>query len=87
MLRSIKSKIGGLILVLVFLFLLWIPTNNQSCCYSVVRQVVFWVIVVQLVLLRYLGACAPEAPYVLVSQVRSCLVISCLLAYKGLWSY
>lgn len=41
MLRSIESKVGGLVLVLIFLFVFWLPTLNSSCCYSVVRQFLF----------------------------------------------
>nr|YP_011008461.1 cytochrome b [Dactylogyrus tuba]WCF76305.1 cytochrome b [Dactylogyrus tuba] len=87
MLRSVSSKIGGLVLVVVFLFLLWIPTNNHSCAYHPSRQILFWLIVSQLVLLSYLGACAPEDPYVVVSQVSSFITVCSLLAYKGGWSY
>lgn len=41
MLRSIESKVGGLVLVVVFLFVLWVPTLNKSCAYSVGRQLIF----------------------------------------------
>lgn len=41
MLRSIESKVGGLVLVLVFLFVLWLPTFNRSRSYRVLRQYVF----------------------------------------------
>nr|YP_009829428.1 cytochrome b [Enterogyrus malmbergi]QJD07090.1 cytochrome b [Enterogyrus malmbergi] len=87
MLRSVSSKIGGLVLVIVFLFLLWVPTSNYSCCYFVSRQVIFWVIFSQLVLLSYLGACAPEDPYVLVSQVSSFISVFSLFLFKFCWSY
>lgn len=41
MLRSVRSKLGGLIMVMVFLFLLWFPSFNYSCGYFVDRQFVF----------------------------------------------
>lgn len=41
MLRSVRSKIGGLVLVIVFLFILWLPTNKYACCYFVGRQMLF----------------------------------------------
>ena len=41
MLRSVESKVGGLILVLLFLVVLWLPTLKKSCKYSVLRQFVF----------------------------------------------
>ena len=85
MLRSIESKIGGLVLVLVFLFVLWLPTNNEARCYSVSRQYVFWGFFSVFFILSYLGACHPEYPYVLVSKLFRLLAVFLLLAFKGLW--
>ncbi|RTG91125.1 uncharacterized protein DC041_0012338, partial [Schistosoma bovis] len=53
-LRSISSKLGGLIFVLVILFIMWVPKNNF-----------FWFIVSIGVELSYIGACHVEYPYVL----------------------
>lgn len=85
MLRSIESKVGGLVLVLVFLFLLWLPSLNRSCAYSPSRQYVFWGLVRGFVVLSYLGACHPEAPFVLVSKASRFFVVVLLLLFKGLW--
>nr|AWK02429.1 cytochrome b [Acanthoparyphium sp. WAK-2018] len=85
MLRSIESKIGGLVLVLVFLFVLWLPTMNKSCGYSLGRQYVFWSMVSVFCMLSYLGACHPEAPYVIVSKFASLLIVFLLMVFKGLW--
>jgi len=41
MLRSIESKVGGLVLVLIFLFVMWVPTFKFSCVYRVGRQAIF----------------------------------------------
>lgn len=41
MLRSIRSKIGGLVLVVIFLLVLWLPTQNYSSCYYISRQILF----------------------------------------------
>nr|YP_010693881.1 cytochrome b [Morishitium polonicum]WCD42518.1 cytochrome b [Morishitium polonicum] len=85
MLRSVESKVGGLILVLVFLFVLWLPTMNSSCCYSVLRQYIFWSVSSLFLLLSYLGACHPESPYVFISSLSSYLIIILLILFKGLW--
>lgn len=85
MLRSIESKVGGLVLVLLFLFVLWLPTMKKSCCYRIGRQYVFWSFCGLFVLLSYLGACHPEAPFVVVSKVSSFLIVLSLLLFKGLW--
>nr|QTC86218.1 cytochrome b [Metagonimus suifunensis] len=85
MLRSIESKVGGLVLVLVFLFVLWLPTFNSSCAYSVGRQLVFWSCSSLFFLLTYLGACHPEAPFVSVSKLCSLLIVFLLMVFKGFW--
>lgn len=38
MLRCIESKVGGVLLVCLFLFLLWVPTKNYPCSYIGVRR-------------------------------------------------
>jgi quinol-cytochrome oxidoreductase complex cytochrome b subunit len=85
MLRSIESKVGGLVLVLVFLFILWLPSLNRSRRYRVGRQYVFWGFFSVFLLLTYLGACHPEYPFVMVSKVFRILVVFLLFAFKGLW--
>nr|AKC58416.1 cytochrome b [Eurytrema pancreaticum] len=85
MLRSVESKIGGLLLVLLFLFLLWLPTYNEACCYYDLRQLMFWFIVSSFFLLGYIGACHPEFPYVFVGKVFSLLLILLLAMFKGTW--
>jgi quinol-cytochrome oxidoreductase complex cytochrome b subunit len=85
MLRSIESKIGGLVLVLVFLFVLWLPTFKSSCVYRVGRQFIFWSCGALFLLLSYLGACHPEAPFVLVSKASAVFIVFLLVLFKGLW--
>uniref|UniRef100_A0AAU7N3N7 Cytochrome b n=1 Tax=Dollfustrema vaneyi TaxID=438518 RepID=A0AAU7N3N7_9TREM len=86
MLRSVESKVGGLVLVVVFLLLLWVPTFNLSCGYSVGRQLVFWWFSSVFVLLTYLGACHPEPPYIVISQLSSTAAILFLFLFKAFWS-
>lgn len=76
---------GGLVLVLVFLFALWLPRFNGSCCYFLGRQYIFWGVASMFFLLRYLGACHPEDPYILVSKFSSLVVVFFLFLFKGLW--
>lgn len=85
MLRSIESKVGGLILVLIFLFVLWLPSYNSSCSYRVGRQGIFWIRVSLYFLLRYLGACHPEAPFVIIRKVSSIFIVFFLIMFKGMW--
>nr|QBF03687.1 cytochrome b [Echinostoma sp. JM-2019] len=85
MLRSMESKVGGLVLVLVFLFVLWLPTLNKSCSYSLGRQYMFWFSVSNFLLLSYLGACHPEVPFIMISKASSISIVVLLLMFKGLW--
>lgn len=85
MLRSIESKVGGLVLVLCFLFILWLPRLKRSCNYSICRQLVFWSLASIFLVLRYLGACHPERPFVLISKLLSIFIVVLLLLFKGLW--
>nr|AYH51352.1 cytochrome b [Alaria americana] len=86
MLRSVESKVGGLVLVLLFLLVLWLPTVNSPSPYSVARQFLFWFMVVLFILLSYLGACHPEFPFVIMSKVASLLMVFSVLMYKSLWA-
>nr|QXU59574.1 cytochrome b [Haplobothrium globuliforme] len=86
MLRSVDSKIGGLVLVLGLLFFMWAPTTNHNCAYYVLRQVLFWVLCCLFVGLTYLGSCHPEYPYLGVCQVFSLLVVALMFLFKLFWS-
>lgn len=85
MLRSVESKIGGLILVVAFLFLLWVPTYNTSCGYRVGRQIVFWWFSSVFLLLTYLGSCHPEDPYIIISQLARGRAVVLLFIFKSFW--
>nr|QIX04638.1 cytochrome b [Brachydistomum sp. PakPr2] len=85
MLRSVESKIGGLFVVILFLFLLWVPTFNEACCYYWVRQLMFWFLVSLFLLLGYLGSCHPEYPYIWVGKISSVLLLIVLLVFKSSW--
>lgn len=50
-----------------------------------VRQYVFWSSVSLFLLLSYLGACHPEAPFVIIRKVCSLAVVFMLGVFKGLW--
>nr|UFQ88502.1 cytochrome b [Rhinebothrium sp. 3 DJM-2021]UFQ88514.1 cytochrome b [Rhinebothrium sp. 3 DJM-2021]UFQ88538.1 cytochrome b [Rhinebothrium sp. 3 DJM-2021]UFQ88550.1 cytochrome b [Rhinebothrium sp. 3 DJM-2021] len=86
MLRSIDSKIGGLVLVLSLLFFLWVPTFNNSSAYYFDRQLIFWLICSLFFGLTYLGGCHPEYPYLEVCKGFSILIVALMFIFKLLWS-
>nr|YP_007891019.1 cytochrome b [Echinococcus felidis]ABU46384.1 cytochrome b [Echinococcus felidis]BAN15703.1 cytochrome b [Echinococcus felidis] len=81
-LRCINSKIGGLLLIVSFIFFLWVPTDGSSSVYSMCRQVNFWLIVSLFLSLTYLGGCHPEYPYLIVCQLFSVMMVLMMLIFK-----
>lgn len=84
-LRCINSKMGGLALIVSFLFFLWVPTFKNSSRYFVSRQLIFWLIVSMYSSLVYLGGCHPEYPYLFVCQVFSLLMVASMFIFKLFW--
>nr|YP_007375113.1 cytochrome b [Taenia martis]BAM76210.1 cytochrome b [Taenia martis] len=82
MLRCIGSKIGGIVLILSFLFFLWVPSTSGSSVYNFDRQFIFWSMLSLFVSLTYLGNCHPEYPYLFIGQVFSILLVLLLFIYK-----
>nr|BDI27936.1 cytochrome b [Cylindrotaenia sp. MN-2022] len=85
-LRCIGSKLGGLALIVSFLFFLWVPTYNNSSTYSISRQVLFWLIVSLFISLTYLGGCHPEYPYLFICQFFSVTIVFSMFAFKFFWT-
>lgn len=84
-LRCIESKLGGLRLILAFLFFLWVPTFNKARVYFFSRQLVFWAIVRLFFSLTYFGGCHPEYPYLFICKVFSVGIVAFLFLFKLLW--
>lgn len=84
-LRSVSSKLGGLVLVLVILTLVWVPAFNIRCIYSIFRQVLYWIIVVLRMGLGYMGSCHVEYPYTVISQLWRIILLCALVIYKVFW--
>lgn len=84
-LRCINSKLGGLALIVSFLFFLWVPTFNNSSAYFVSRQLIFWSIITLFLSLVYLGGCHPEYPYLQVCQCFRVLMVIFMFSFKIFW--
>nr|QCG71482.1 cytochrome b [Camaenella platyodon] len=77
-LRSIPSKLGGVIALVVsilyfYLFPLMQRTTSISMVFCWPSQLFFWVYVVICILLTWLGACPVEEPYISLAQPISVL--------------
>jgi len=73
-LRSIPNKLGGVIALVISIAILFILpfTNNfkfQSNQFYCINQILFWVIVIIVILLTWIGARPVEDPYILTGQI------------------
>nr|UXC95403.1 cytochrome b [Megaustenia imperator imperator] len=67
-LRSIPSKLGGVLALAMSVMILYVmPLSNLkwsiSSPYNIFFQIVYWIMIVNFVLLTWLGACPIEEPY------------------------
>nr|ADU04580.1 cytochrome b [Schistosoma turkestanicum] len=85
-LRSVESKVGGLIMIILLLLVLWVPSLNQACIYSLGRQLLFWFIVGLFIVMSYFGGCHAEYPFIIASKLGSVLLLILLSVFKIFWS-
>lgn len=85
-LRCIESKMGGIGLIIVFLFFLWVPTFNKSRAYFFFRQFIFWGVASLFFSLVYMGRCHPEYPYVFICKLFSIIMVVLMFLFKLLWA-
>ena len=80
-LRSIPNKLGGVVAIFSALLILFLVPfiNFQSRLgnrFYPINQFLFWIIVVNTVLLTWIGGCPVEAPYELIGQIFTFLYFS-----------
>lgn len=73
-LRAIPSKLGGVVAMVASIVILTIlPYIHTSLIrgltFSPIGKIFFWLFIVNFLMLGYLGALHPEAPYVVLSQI------------------
>nr|ASY98205.1 cytochrome b [Toxodera hauseri] len=72
-LRSIPNKLGGVIaLVMSIAILFFLPlseSNSRGLQYYPINQVMFWMMVMIIILLTWIGARPVEDPYILTGQI------------------
>nr|ASY98533.1 cytochrome b [Creobroter apicalis]UAJ48115.1 cytochrome b [Creobroter sp.] len=76
-LRSIPNKLGGVIaLVMSIAILFFLPltiTNSRGLQYYPINQFMFWLMVVIVILLTWIGARPVEDPYIVTGQILTIL--------------
>lgn len=83
-LRSIPNKLGGVIaLVLSIAILFILPFTNkfkfQRLSFYPLNQILFWILVIIICLLTWIGARPVEAPFILIGQILTILYFSYFL--------
>nr|BBF98430.1 cytochrome b [Scotoplanes sp. H8] len=77
-LRSIPNKLGGVIALILAIFVLFlIPllhiSNNQSSNYRPLSQITFWSLISLFIILTWIGSQPVEIPYIVIGQISSLL--------------
>lgn len=80
-LRSIPNKLGGVIALVISIAILFILplTNNfnfQSTQFFPINQIIFWLILITVILLTWIGARPVEDPYVITGQLLTIVYFS-----------
>ncbi len=75
-LRAIPSKLGGVIFMFAAIFVLillpWLDTSKvRSSVFRPIYRKFFWVLVITVILLGYLGAKPPEGIYLILSRIAT----------------
>jgi len=83
-LRSIPHKLGGVIAMfaalLVLLLLPYLNTSEiRSSSFRPLHRIFFWFLVLDYIILGWIGGCAPETPYLEIGQVATLFYFSYFL--------
>ena len=75
-LRAVPSKLGGVIAMFASLFILmclpWLDTSKiRSAVFRPVYKIFFWILVIDVLVLGYIGAKPPEGLYLLVGRIAT----------------
>jgi len=75
-LRAVPSKLGGVVVMFASLFILmclpWLDTSKvRSAVFRPLYKIFFWILVIDVVVLGYIGANPPEGLYLLIGRVAT----------------
>ena len=92
-LRSVPDKLGGVVVmfaaVFILMFLPWLDTSKvRSAVFRPLYKVFFWILVIDVIVLGYIGAKPPEGMYLIIGRISTIyyfvhfIVIMPLLGFK-----
>ena len=75
-LRAVPSKLGGVVVMFASLFILmflpWLDTSKiRSAVFRPLYKAFFWILVIDVIILGYIGANPPEGLYLLVGRIAT----------------
>ena len=92
-LRSVPDKLGGVVVmfaaVFILMFLPWLDTSKvRSAVFRPLYKIFFWILVIDVIVLGYIGAKPPEGMYLIIGRISTIyyfvhfIVIMPLLGFK-----
>ena len=75
-LRSVPDKLGGVVVmfaaVFILMFLPWLDTSKvRSAVFRPLYRVFFWILVIDVIVLGYIGANPPEGMYLIIGRIAT----------------
>ena len=75
-LRSVPDKLGGVVVmfaaVFILMFLPWLDTSKvRSAVFRPLYKVFFWILVIDVIVLGYIGANPPEGIYLIIGRIAT----------------
>ena len=75
-LRSVPDKLGGVVVmfaaVFILMFLPWLDTSKvRSAVFRPLYKVFFWILVIDVIVLGYIGANPPEGMYLIIGRIST----------------
>ena len=75
-LRSVPDKLGGVVVmfaaVFILMFLPWLDTSKvRSAVFRPLYKIFFWILVIDVIVLGYIGANPPEGMYLIIGRIAT----------------